>query len=42
MDWFAQLEGLSVSHSFNGHEQCIEGFKVECVTEDGTILEFHG
>ena len=29
-------------HAFNGLEQRIEGFKVDGVTEDGTILEFHG
>ena len=42
MDWFAQWEGLRVHHAFNGREQCVEGFKVDGVTEDGTILEFHG
>ena len=28
--------------AFNGQEQHIEGFKVDGVTEDGTILEFQG
>ena len=42
MDWFAQQEGLRVRQPFNGQEQCVEGFKVDGVTEDGTILEFHG
>ena len=41
MDWFAQQEGLLVRHAFNGREQRIEGCKVDGVTEDGTILEFH-
>ena len=29
-------------HTFNGREQLIKGFKVDSVTEDSTILEFHG
>ena len=38
MDWFAQWEGCCVRHAFNGREQRVEGFKVDGMTEDGTIL----
>ena len=42
MDWFAKWEGLRVHHALNGQEQRVKGFKVDGVTKDGTILEFHG
>ena len=42
MDWFTQREGCCVHHAFNGREQHVEGFKVDGMTEDGTIFEFHG
>ena len=29
-------------HAFNGREQRVEGFKVDGVTEEGTVLKFHG
>ena len=42
MDWFTQREGLSVCHAFNSREQHVEGVKVDGMTEDGTVLKFHG
>ena len=42
MDWFAQREGLRMCHAFNGREQRVKGLKVDGMTEDVTILEFHG